>query len=1674
MVFPNNFNKYIYIVINNVFPKLPSGEKNYLSEYLQEILNYISIRYDFDETQMDKYMYQLKQNKDRDIRALLNLLLPFIDDEQDIKKKKLTSLSKLYSEVENGKYVYTNIQYSRCIRKEKKFDPIPFHMNHIDHNVNILKRTIYLSANKSFINWMNIFPITMEDYKQRNIYKNTIELVENNLVELDNINYNKCILPLNDIYNTIVHDLYERVKDIKWLIYEKIINGKITPFVVILNSYVNLDNLIADKKWEYLNKVEQTKFTKEWLLFLETSESDGVVGKVFKGLFVFFQNKYSAVDTLVDRGLFERFEFVEDLNELYDTETRYSKINSISLLKNIRRVPPKYIYEFLYQMISKFKKTWYFNNSENYITKDNQTKFKKIGDNCFIEQLNQNKWLTLKNIYNFSKSLHHVYIEKSDSYSILSKYYTSIITENDSNIILNRFMTDDINDILTWFNISNYIKSTYGQIDPSIFDSSLDFKTRRKNINNYIVDIRESITNNRLVNIVFEILIKKGVLSYFEPNRQLTDESLLPKDYLPKTKKISELLKKNTFNKKNRKKYEKAYYFLTEDKYSNLKIQFEDNKYKNYFDLIIDSNWMYTYAMDWISQINFFHHYINNRVILVTGSTGVGKSTQVPKLLLYALKSISYKFDGKVICTQPRVPPTENVPANIGESMGVPLKNFSKIYKKEIQSDNFYIQFKHQKNNHSNRNQQYYLKMVTDGTLFQELINSPLCKKMIPLREPDGKIIKEKNEIQKESSIKNLYDIIIVDEAHEHNTNMDMILTVARNSAYYNNDLKIVIISATMDDDEANYRRYFRCINDNRSYPFDTFLQRHNLDRINVDRRYHISPPGMTTRFKIDEHYEKNLSIKKWDNAYELGKQKVINICNTTRSGDILFFVTGKKEIMDAVKHLNQNIPNNIVCLPYHGQLSEEDKILVEKINIKLKNYTIHKDNIGLDEDDIKNNKSVTAGTYTRAVIVATNVAEASLTITSLKYVVDTGYAKVGKYNSQLGSSILLTKEISESSRKQRKGRVGRVSDGTVYYTYEKGDREMNLTEYNIANDDIYGLLYNLLCDEYDEDNLISKIYDPNNYKNIITENECKKLYNEYKKYESKIRFDIKNIIINQYLVLSNANFTIYNYYGVIKDGENVHHHDYDFTGFGYRPPDYKQTGYDKKTLLDISGDFYLIHPDEDKIQKNDIRIKVIEEIKYKNFISKKMLNFFVIMKNKLLIKDRESKDDYLIYPEQVDDDKIESITIRKKVYKTEYGKNVMILASSLNLYNLEDIIPYLYAGNYGCRNEVLHILCMINTGGGMQKNMKKLYGYYEDNGRKKYYINEFKGLYTNKYSDYTTLYNIYKKIYEKFDKLLIFGDIDLLRLRNEFNNYKEIYLKYIVDGEKEVQKHMEKKIYIEFKNLEKAGALNTDWDYDMYISDKYKYLIEEIDKFKNDIVIYSKSLYLNEETIITYLKEYAIKYYLIKYNNYKKEKKLLEDPLEEIIDIDWFDKNLVTISSEDININIIYSFIHAIGNNLGKMIDNDNYVNVFQKQILNFGRIIRKKQIYDYTVKDKSNYILYHGYSNMEFEDTEITTVGIISNLSFDWISEKIPFIFDNDDIIKKEYINTPFYKDNPNNKIKVLNTLKDFVYDLTYNNQKGGSQNRKLIIKRKDNKYKYIINIVNNRIVLINRKIE
>ena len=544
--------------------------------------------------------------------------------------------------------------------------------------------------------------------------------------------------------------------------------------------------------------------------------------------------------------------------------------------------------------------------------------------------------------------------------------------------------------------------------------------------------------------------------------------------------------------------------------------------------------------------------YINYQVIFVTGSTGTGKSTQVPKLLMYGLKMYDYNNKGKVICTQPRISPTEGNSAWISTELGIQNKIKSKD--ETLKTDQYYSQYKYQGDKHSKDNCNHLtLKMVTDGTLLEEINNNIIMKEQIKI--PDPKI---KDNL---FSIKNSYDIIIIDEAHEHNVNMDIILSLARHSCFYNNSIRLVIVSATMDDDEPIYRSYFQNINDNLLYPIKQpiihplLLEEFYINSTFLDRRVHISAPGQTTQFNISENYNKDIEKKFGSNekansilAQNESYKKILEICNNTTDGEILLFLTGEGEIKKALQYLNDNLPSNVVALPYYSRMNETYRNIIGKIDNEIKFIRNDKRKI-VDEwgEKFVKTQSVPIGTYKRTVIVATNVAEASITIPNLKFVVDTGYEKSNQFDSKLDIANLEIKKISEASRIQRKGRVGRVAAGTVYYMYGFGQREKIKPKYGITQVDFHNTFLKLSEDSNKKSENLVRLYSNLDLNNIKDKNK-------------------KENYLYLFTILSNNLEKVVNYQLTDLPDEELF-------------LELKQTGFSHEKLIDNNGIFYIIHP---------------------------------------------------------------------------------------------------------------------------------------------------------------------------------------------------------------------------------------------------------------------------------------------------------------------------------------------------------------------------------------------------------------------------------------------------------------------------------------------------------------
>ena len=226
---------------------------------------------------------------------------------------------------------------------------------------------------------------------------------------------------------------------------------------------------------------------------------------------------------------------------------------------------------------------------------------------------------------------------------------------------------------------------------------------------------------------------------------------------------------------------------------------------------------------------------------------------------------------------------------------------------------------------------------------------------------------------------------IIVDEAHERSIYTDLLLALLKqNVSQPNSQLKLVITSATIDTDL--FQRYFDMCPvlsvSGRAYPVDVvwWSSKEPLPRNYVDA-----------------------AIK-----------TVCDIHEKKEEGDILVFLTGQAEIEDAVAIMSQNSAvQDCWVLPLHGKLQpDEQQCVFEEL----------------------------PPGYHRKIVFATNIAETSVTIPGVRFVVDAGFAKVATSNRNGGMSCLLTQFISQSSANQRMGRAGRCSPGTCHRLYSEDD----------------------------------------------------------------------------------------------------------------------------------------------------------------------------------------------------------------------------------------------------------------------------------------------------------------------------------------------------------------------------------------------------------------------------------------------------------------------------------------------------------------------------------------------------------------------------------------------------------------------------------------------------------
>ena len=274
-----------------------------------------------------------------------------------------------------------------------------------------------------------------------------------------------------------------------------------------------------------------------------------------------------------------------------------------------------------------------------------------------------------------------------------------------------------------------------------------------------------------------------------------------------------------------------------------------------------------------------------------------------------------------------------------------------------------------------------FLNYMTDGTLLREATNDPNLER---------------------------YSTIILDEAHERTVATDILMGLLKGVAKRRPDLKIIVMSATLD--AAKFQKYFSLRS---GVPATLFKVQGRTHPVEI---YYTQRP-------VPDYVEAAI-------------RTVLMIHRAKDEGDVLLFLTGEEEIEDTCRKIKQEVNDAIkqdsesvgplVCVPLYASLPLEQQQRIF---------------------DAPPAARSTGGPPGRKVVVSTNIAETSLTIDGIVYVVDPGFSKQTVYNPRIRVESLLVSPISKASAQQRAGRAGRTRPGKCFRLYTEKDFMLELEE---------------------------------------------------------------------------------------------------------------------------------------------------------------------------------------------------------------------------------------------------------------------------------------------------------------------------------------------------------------------------------------------------------------------------------------------------------------------------------------------------------------------------------------------------------------------------------------------------------------------------------------------------
>ena len=328
-----------------------------------------------------------------------------------------------------------------------------------------------------------------------------------------------------------------------------------------------------------------------------------------------------------------------------------------------------------------------------------------------------------------------------------------------------------------------------------------------------------------------------------------------------------------------------------------------------------------------------------NQVVIVSGETGSGKTTQLPKICLELGRGLS-KMIGH---TQPRRLAASSVARRIADELQSPLGEWV----------GYQVRFQ------DRSSAQTAIKLMTDGILLAESQRDPLLRR---------------------------YDTIIIDEAHERSLNIDFLLGYLRQLLPRRRDLKLIITSATID--ASRFANHF-CDAGGKPAPVIEVSGR----LYPVDIRYRPVEPPESETASTPGGYTPSERTQARDDERDLmsALADAVDECARVGAGDILVFMPGEREIREAAETLRKHHPPSTQILPLYARLSQAEQEEIFR-----------------------------PSTNARRVVLATNVAETSLTVPGIRFVIDS------------------VEPISQASANQRAGRCGRLGPGVCIRLYDE------------------------------------------------------------------------------------------------------------------------------------------------------------------------------------------------------------------------------------------------------------------------------------------------------------------------------------------------------------------------------------------------------------------------------------------------------------------------------------------------------------------------------------------------------------------------------------------------------------------------------------------------------------